>query len=46
VDNSGSVGGSQNYWGTVEQIIAQYGKDIGHYYLWNSTCKEEGLKAL
>jgi hypothetical protein len=46
VDNSGSVGGSQNYWDTVQQIIIQYGKDISHYYLWNSTCKEETLKTL
>ena len=38
VDNSGSVGGSANYWETVEHIIAQYGKDITQYYLWNSTC--------
>ena len=38
VDNSGSVGGSENYWGTIEAIMNQYAKDISHYYLWNSTC--------
>lgn len=46
VDNSGSVGGSQNYWDTVQHIITQYSKDIAHYYLWNSNCKEESLKTL
>ncbi len=38
VDNSGSVGGSENYWSSVQFIITQYAKDISHYYLWNSQC--------
>lgn len=46
VDNSGSVGGSANYWGTVQNIIAQYAKDISHYYLWNSNCNTSSLKEL
>jgi hypothetical protein len=46
VDNSGSVGGSANYWDTVNQIIIQYGKDIGHYYLWNSNCGKTDLKTM
>jgi hypothetical protein len=46
VDNSGSVGGSQNYWDTVQQIITQFGKDISHYYLWNSNCGLSTLKDL
>jgi len=37
VDNSGSVGGSENYWSTVSHIITQYGADINDVYLWNST---------
>ncbi|CAM6005429.1 unnamed protein product [Sphagnum balticum] len=39
VDNSGSVGGSQNYWDTVDDILKQYGKDITDYYFWNSVCE-------
>jgi hypothetical protein len=46
VDNSGSVGGSANYWDTVQQILIQYGKDIGHFYLWNSNCGNTDLKTL
>ena len=46
VDNSGSVGGSANYWDTVAQIITQYAKDIESYYLWNSTCDKFSLKKL
>lgn len=38
VDNSGSVGGSQNYWDTVQMILTQYGPDISQCYLWNSNC--------
>ena len=38
VDNSGSVGGSENYWTTVDDILKQYGRDITHYYYWNSVC--------
>ena len=38
VDNSGSVGGCNHYWQTVADIINEYGKDITHYYLWNSNC--------
>ena len=26
IDNSGSVGGSINYWDTVRDIVAQYSK--------------------
>lgn len=44
VDNSGSVGGSLNYWGTVDRIITTYAKDISHYYLWNSNCGLVTLK--
>lgn len=46
VDNSSSVGGSANYWGTVETIIAKYAKDISHYFLWNSNCNKSSLKEL
>ena len=46
VDNSGSVGGSANYWDTVGQIITQYAKDIDSYYLWNSNCQKFSLKVL
>ena len=46
VDNSGSVGGSENYWSTVEHIVQKYAKDIAHYYIWNSTCNKATLKEL
>lgn len=46
VDNSGSVGGSNDYWGTVQLIITQYAKDISHYYLWNSTCDKSSKKEM
>lgn len=46
VDNSGSVGGSDNYWSTVEFIINQYAKDISHYFLWNSNCGLSSLKEM
>lgn len=46
VDNSGSVGGSLNYWNTVRDILTQYNKDIRHYYLWNSSITEVNNKAL
>lgn len=46
VDNSGSVGGSIDYWGTVQTIINQYAKDISHYYLWNSTCGKTSKKEI
>jgi hypothetical protein len=38
VDNSGSVGGSANYWSTVQHILNNFGKDISDFYLWNSDC--------
>lgn len=46
VDNSGSVGGSVNYWDTVDTILIKYAKDISHYYLWNSTIKQSNKKEL
>lgn len=46
VDNSGSVGGSDNYWTTVQTIVNKYAKDISHYFLWNSTCGKSSLKEL
>ena len=44
IDNSGSVGGSENYWGTVETVINKYAKDIGQYYFWNSQISKSSLK--
>lgn len=44
VDNSGSVGGCVNYWQTINDIIIEYGKDITHYYLWNSRCNPSSKK--
>ena len=44
VDNSGSTGGCKNYWETVNYLITQYGKDISHYYLWNSNCGSSSKK--
>lgn len=46
VDNSGSVGGSQNYWDTVAMILTQYGPDISQCYLWNSNCYASTRKVL
>lgn len=46
VDNSGSVGNSQNYWGAVETVINKYAKDISHYYLWNSQINKSSLKEI
>ena len=46
IDNSGSVGGSLNYWNTVSMIFGQYAKDTAHYYLWNSTCDPTTKKVL
>lgn len=46
VDNSGSVGGCIHYWQTVSDIIAEYGKDITHYYLWNSQCHLSSKKEM
>jgi hypothetical protein len=36
LDDSGSVSGSKNYWDTVQDILDEYGKDIKHFYRWNS----------
>jgi hypothetical protein len=44
VDNSGSVGNCKHYWQTIADIIAEYGKDITHYYLWNSRCNPSSKK--
>ena len=44
IDNSGSVGGSENYWGTVEHVLIKYAKDISNYYFWNSAINESSLK--
>ena len=46
VDNSGSVGNSQNYWGAVQTVINKYAKDITEYYLWNSQISKSSLKEL
>ncbi len=32
------MGQFTNYWQTINDILAEYAKDITHYYLWNSTC--------
>lgn len=44
LDVSGSVGGSENYWDTIGQLIAMYGQDIGHYYFWDSRIEEVNKK--
>jgi hypothetical protein len=44
VDNSGSVGGSENYWSTVQTVLDSYAKDISHYFLWNSSLSEVKIK--
>ena len=44
VDNSGSVGNSENYWSTVQLVINNYAKDIESYYLWNSAISKVTLK--
>jgi hypothetical protein len=36
LDTSGSVGGSINYWTTVNDVLALYGPKIKKYYFWNS----------
>ena len=46
VDNSGSVGGSENYWGCVQTVITKYAKDISEYYLWNSGISKSSLKEI
>ena len=46
IDNSGSVGGSENYWGAVQTVINKYAKDISHYYLWNSQHNKSSLKEI
>lgn len=46
MDNSGSVGNCQHYWQTVSDIIVEYGKDITHYYLWNSHCNASSKKEM
>lgn len=46
VDNSGSVGGSANYWNTVGDIIAKYGANIKEYFLWNSLVYPSNKKAM
>ena len=44
LDVSGSVGGSENYWNTVSEIVAKYGQEIGHYYFWDSSIENVGKK--
>ena len=44
LDVSGSVGGSDNYWNTVKEIIAKYGQEIKHYYFWDSSIENAGKK--
>jgi hypothetical protein len=46
VDNSGSVGGCLQYWQTVSDIVIEYGKDITHYFLWNSRCYVSSKKEM
>lgn len=38
------MGGCQTYWQTVQDIIIEYGKDITHYYFWNSRVYESSKK--
>lgn len=44
LDVSGSVGGSDNYWNTVSEIVAKYGQEIEHYYFWDSSIENAGKK--
>jgi len=37
LDISGSVGGSDNYWSTVNDILTQYGPDIETFYFWDNS---------
>ena len=37
LDISGSVGGSENYWNTIGELIALYGQQIDKYYFWDSS---------
>ena len=40
LDTSGSTGGSQNYWTSVQEIMNLYAKDTESYYFWNSSIEK------
>lgn len=44
LDISGSVGGSINYWTTVNEILTRYAKDISHFYSWESEVNKSSIK--
>jgi hypothetical protein len=44
LDVSGSTGGCQNYWTTVEGLVEKYGKNISKYYLWDDSIRSSSLK--
>ena len=37
LDTSGSVGGSPNYWNTINDILSLHGPHISHFYFWNTS---------
>jgi hypothetical protein len=44
LDTSGSVGGSKNYWNTINDILSLHGPQIGHFYFWNTSIEEINRK--
>lgn len=46
LDISGSVGGSDNYWSTVNDILTQYGPDIETFYFWDNSISVATKKQL
>ena len=40
LDTSGSVGGSPNYWNTINDLLSLYGPKVGHFYFWNTSIEE------
>lgn len=37
LDISGSTGGSENYWNTVNDLLTQYGPEVETFYFWDNT---------
>lgn len=46
LDISGSVGGSVNYWNTVNDLLTLYGPDVENYYFWDSHVQRTDKKTV
>ena len=46
LDVSGSVGGSENYWTTVNDLMTLYSPDVENFYFWDSNIEKTDKKSV